>query len=395
MYKNKKNIRVLFLSAWYPSKEDYMLGLFVERHALAVSKKCDIAVLYVQASDNEQYYSVKPELQKKQGINEIIIYYKNHNTRIPLISGLIKIWKYFSAYYKGFKLVKRHFGDFDLIHVNILTRTGIVAFIKKYFSGKPYIISEHWSRYLNVNNTYKGFVRKSLTRLIVRKASAVITVTDELKDAMLKYKLINKQYHIVPNVIDTDLFIIKSKYERSVKKFIHISCFEDKSKNISGIIHAIATLAKERNDFIVDMVGTGQDFNTLKQLSDKLELTDKIIFFKGLLENEALVENINQSVATILFSNYETFGIVPLECMACGVPVISTKTGIINNVFRNEMGLLTDIANQEQLVIAMKVFLNNEFITDREKLRSFVKANYSVEIICDKFLNIYSQALKK
>lgn len=390
-----KKLKILFLSAWYPTKYDSMLGLFVKIHAKAVSKFCDVSVIYMHADQTLKKNEYLIKSATDAGFREILVYYKKATCAIPFLSQLIKAHRLLKAFSKGYGFLLKDSGAPDLVHVNILTRAAIPAFRLKRKCNIPYIITEHWSRYLPSVNTFRGCVRKWLTKWIVRKADAVTTVNEDLKDAMIRHKLKNEHYSIVPNVVDTDLFKIMPMQDRSIKTFIHISCFEDKSKNISGIIRAVARLSEERTDFRVFLVGDGADFNSMKQLSDRYNLTDRIIFFKGLLENEALNDMVNQSDATILFSNYETFGIVLFESMACGVPVISTKTGLIRNIYQSEMGFLVDVGDEDQLVNAMKAFLDGHFVTDREKLRSFVSEKYSAEAVGKMFYDIYQNVLDK
>ena len=124
-------IKVLFLSAWYPSRIDPMLGLFVERHARAVARKCNVAVLYVQPTGKTDNGGFEIEIIKEDYFTQIIVYYNNNIFKIPFISSLIKICRWHKAYRKGFLKVKEQFGDYDIIHVNILTRTGIIALMKR------------------------------------------------------------------------------------------------------------------------------------------------------------------------------------------------------------------------------------------------------------------------
>jgi hypothetical protein len=82
----------------------------------------------------------------------------------------------------------------DLIHVHVLTRLGLLALLLKRSSGIPFLITEHWSRYLSYVGTYKGIFRKYLTRKVVKNASAVTTPTVNLQNAMQAHGLKNSNY---------------------------------------------------------------------------------------------------------------------------------------------------------------------------------------------------------
>ena len=83
-------------------------------------------------------------VEKKQNENliEIVVYYPTGN------SAFSKIINYLTAYYKGFKQLKKEKFKPDIIHANILTRTALVAYLIMLLRGTPYVITEHWSTIL-------------------------------------------------------------------------------------------------------------------------------------------------------------------------------------------------------------------------------------------------------
>jgi glycosyltransferase involved in cell wall biosynthesis len=396
MYLNQNSaIRVLFLSAWYPSRIDPMLGLFVEKHARAVSKKCQVAVLYVQPSEKPNSGNFDIEVLNDPGFIQIIVYYNNNVSKLPFISSLIKTYRWHKAYHKGFRAVKKHFGDYDLIHANILTRTGFIAFLKKTFCGKPYIITEHWSRYMTIHNSYKGILRKWITKMVVRNASAVTTVTNKLKEAMNSHKLEHTNFRIVPNVVDTDFFTIGKKGNSGIKNIIHVSCFEDKSKNISGMLRALKKLTEKRNDFICRMVGDGMDRLMLESYAKDLGILGKPVIFEGLKEGNELSEIYANADFMLMFSNYETMSVVIAEGFSAGLPVVSTDVGGIPEVVSNDKGILIKAKDEAALENAISKMLDNYTNYDKQKLRQFAIDNYSIDVIGNSFYEIYRQILKK
>jgi glycosyltransferase involved in cell wall biosynthesis len=198
--KNEKKINVLFLTRWYPHRYDPMPGLFVERHAEAVAQFCNVYLIYVHVDcETEKKYEIHEET--KNNVKVTRIYYRAVKHNIPLASSMVKAYKFLKYNWKGIKKLRSENRKIDLIHVNILSRLGIVALIEKLKHKTPYIITEHWSRYLPITNTYHGSFRKWITKIVVKNAGAVTTVTANLRDAMLAHGLKNKYYAIVPNVL--------------------------------------------------------------------------------------------------------------------------------------------------------------------------------------------------
>ena len=395
MDKKQKKINTLFLTRWYPNRYDPMPGLFVQRHAEAVAKYCKVSLLYIHPYDNLKNKKKEIFTETINDVFTVRIYYKTVQSNIPLISEIIKGFKYFQANLQGTKLIRKERGKPNILHVNILTRLGIFALLYKIFTGTPFVVTEHWSRYLPITNTYKGFVRKFLTRIVVKNASAITPVTENLKNAMLSHKLKNKNYSILPNVVDTDIFRPTSnKLQNKKKRIVHISCFEDRSKNISGILNVIKKLSEKRQDFECYLVGEGINLDELKNYADELKIKDKFAIFTGLLEDDKLIESINNSDLMLMFSNYENMPVVINESFACGVPVLSSNVGGIPEYVNNETGELVERKDESALLIALENFLDDNKKYDSKKIREFAIKNFSKEEVGKKIFRIYEDVLK-
>lgn len=98
--------------------------------------------------------------------------------------------------------------------------------------------------------------------------------------------------------------------------------------------------------------------------------------------------------AFVLFSNYETFGVVVIESFASGVPVISTNIKPIDELVNDERGKLIEVGNYKELARTMSDFIDacNRF--NKDKIRKFATQNFSYESIGQQFLNIYKETIK-
>jgi hypothetical protein len=176
--------KVLFLPRWYPNRYDPMPGLFIERHARSVSGYVDVAVLYIHQDYKLKGKRIEIEKFRDDELLQVKIYYKPFRPSIPIINPLLNLCRFIKYHYRGLKIIKQEFGLPDLIHVNVLTRLGMLALLFKWMSGTPYVITEHWTRYLPQMENFKGLLRKAVTSQVVRNASAVMPVTENLRKAM-------------------------------------------------------------------------------------------------------------------------------------------------------------------------------------------------------------------
>ncbi len=376
-------MKVVFLARWYPHKYDPMFGLFVQRHAEAAALHNDITVVYVHPDENAQsLYDI--ERATENGVDTIRIYYKKEGR-------VSSAWRYFQACRKGLKLA----GKADLIHVHVLTRMGFIAHWKKNYDGTPYIITEHWSRYLP-GNDFSGLLRKMWTKRIVRRAAMVTTASQVLADAMQHHGLKNHHYELLPNVVDTQLFK-PIPHHNEVPKIVHISCFEDQSKNISGLLEALKILKDKGIAYQAVLIGAGMDWEAIKQKAVALELNGQVRF-TGLLQGQDLVEELATGDFFVLPSHYETGGIVLLEAMACGLPVVATRVGALPEIVNERNGLLVPPGNCQALADAMERCCHSYNNYDGEALRKQVMDRYSKEkvgtLLNDWYHQVASHRLK-
>ena len=386
-------IRVLFLSAWYPNKTDTMFGLFVKRHAQCISAYADVSVLYIHPHPTLKI-NYEVEINSDGKLKKIIVYYKSSTSKIPLISSGIKLYRYLTAYCKGLNTIKKEFGHFDLIHTNILTRTGVIAYLLHKFLRKPYIITEHWSRYLPITNTYKGVLRKWLTKIVVKNASAVVPVSKSLKDAMLSNHLYNTNYHIIHNCVDTSMFHPVTKKTSPLKTILHVSCFEDRSKNISGILRILKKLSTQRTDFVCRLIGDGIDKPAMEKLAQELGIYNTFAIFEGLKENENLIRIYQESDFFLLFSHYENMPVVIAEALSCGLPIIATSAGGIVEIVNKTNGILVNPNDENALLDSIITMIHNHSMYDKNKLHLEAVNLFDNKIIGKKYLEIYKNVLK-
>ncbi len=384
-----EKIKVLFLSAWYPVEWDSMFGLFVLKHARAAARKCEVYVLHVAASHDRK---LNISQRHEDGLTELIIYYQ---ARQGIAGKLLNLLRWARAYHKGYRMMKKQWGLPMVTHVNILTRTALPALLMKFFHRIPYIITEHWSRYLPRQNYRFSPLHRWLTRYAIKKASDFTTVSEKLGKAMTEKKF-SDSYTILPNVVETDLFRIsfqEKKAEKPKKTIVHISCFEEKSKNLGGLLKAVKQLSEIRQDFMLRMVGTGEDFDNTVNLASELGLLNTFVVFDGLKEGEELAKVLSAADLSVLTSHYETFGIVVYESLACGVPVLVTDVADFSETIAPEMGMVVPVAAVSDMVGALDRILDNLDTYNPEHLRKFVVEQYSEEAVSNQLLQLYQKAL--
>lgn len=378
---------ILFLTKWYPNKNDVQLGIFVRKHAKAVSEYCKVSVLYVWGEYNLNS-PLSIEENQNGNFSETIIFYQRNKGPFKLP---VNLYLYIKHVFIGYHHILQKHGKLDLIHVHILIRTGLAALILKLKYKIPYIISEQWSGYITGEFQKFSWLKKILVKIIVSQAEKMTVVSEILKNNMLRLGLKNN-YVIIHNIIE-NIDLPKPAQHNKVK-ILTVADLNDKIKNISGTIKAISEVYKIRQDFEFHIIGGGIDEKYLKSLAESYGLLNKVIIFHGRKPNEEVYEFFKQIDFVIINSNVETFCVAAAEALVNGKPQITTICGGPEEFVKAEHGILIEKANHKQLVEAVIYMLENYKNYNRENMHSYAKSNFSYSGVGKKFFEIYQQILK-
>lgn len=383
-----KPLDILFLASWFPNKLKPKNGNFIQQHALAVSKVCNVACLHALSNEQEELFDI--EERTTEGVFEVIVYYKKITSNIPIISSYLKLKRQIQAYRLGFKKVKAHLKTIDLVHLNIMYPAGIFALDLNSNFKIPYIISEHWTGFLPSDPIKIKPIEKYFIKKIIKNASVICPVSGDLEKA-LKTFYPHPHVEIVPNVVNTDVFKFKS--HASGKRILHISNLKDEHKNITGILDTIKELSKMRSDFFITIAGDG-DYKYFQQYAKKLQIPENLYTIEGAKSYTEVAQLMQQHDLFLLYSNYETFSVVIAEAWCCGLPVIASKCGGLTEEFLQKNGIVIEANNNKQLLSQLNKMLDNLDQYNNAEIAEKTVQKYSYENVGNQFLSIYQKVLK-
>ena len=386
-----KKPTILFLPKWYPNKFDILDGNFIENHAKAIAQFCDVAVIFVH-SDLELDQSYVIEKKKTFDIPEIKVYFKKPNLTIGILNKIITFYRYAKAQRLGYIEYKKANPTPDLCHIHVMGRTAPLAMYLKWKKNIPFLISEHWSGYHKISGVYKGFFKKWATKFTVKRAVAVTAVSEDLAKAMQSHHL-KSNYTIIPNVIDTSVFIPIEKNTTDKKRFIHISNLSKVPKNLHSIINNLSDVAETHKNFEFVLIGYGEEEEEMLELIEHSNIR-KLTSFKGKMTKEEVAKELALSDAMLLFSLYENQPCVMLESFSTGCPVIVPNVGGIAEIMNEKLGILVESRNNTQFKQAVIDILDNKKTFDRSSIRTYAENNFSEPIVGKQFFDLYKTILQ-
>jgi len=265
--------------------------------------------------------------------------------------------------------------------------------------------SVHFQRYFFLLRWYYNFV----TRVMYRLADKIVPNSNWIaKDLIENFKAPKEKIFVIYNLYDFENIIEDSKEdlkefkELFLEKKVIISAGRlDSQKGFEYLIEAFEKINRSFPDAALVILGEGDFRKNLENLTDKLNLKEKV-FFLGFQKNP--FKFFKNSFIFVLPSLYEGFPNVLLEAMICQVPVIATdapgamreilspnsRGQKINNIFLGEYGVLIPPKDPKAISEAISLFLNDE------KLRNeYIKKGKkrALDFDQEKIINLWKKIL--
>ena len=293
--------------------------------------------------------------------------------------------------YKDFK--------FDIIHSHVALPDGYCGMLIAQKYKKPLVVTIHGRDFYKTifrNEKCKGNIEK-----VIFFSTKTIVVSNILKNIGKDNLNIEKnKLNVVPNGIDPKKLKTRNmnnsfnEQYRNKRIFLSVG-YLIKRKAHRYVIKALSKLILKYPNIIYLINGDGPEENNLKKLAKK-EGLEKLIKFFGRVNHQEVMRLMSSCDIFILPSWNEAFGVVYLEAMANGKPVIACQGEGIDGIIKDkETGILVKPKEVDSLVKAMDYLLSNpdEARVIGKRARKLVLENYTWEKNAEKTIKIYKEAL--
>lgn len=380
-------MKVLIIPSWYPNSFNPLGGIFFKEQAESLQKYGHtVSVISINQYSIREIIKYKQIIFKNNSFTENGV--KTYIIEYPAIPKLDFLRRKLGLLFfkKKFKKYIAENGFPDIIHLHSFFDGEFALWIKKNYN-IPYIVTEHFS------GIERGTVSKGNLKFahnVFSNAAVNIAVSNKFKNFL--EKKFNVPFSFIPNIVQSDFFLDRKKNNNCFFKFINIA-FMDKNKNQAMLVKAFAKVFKNKKA-ILTIVGDGPEYQLLNNLIKKLEIHEQV-FLYGIANRTEVKKLLQESDAFVLSSQYETFGIVVIEALACGLPVVSTKCGGPESIIQSkEVGILTDV-NEVKLAEAMLTLYKNNKYYDSDYIAHYAKNNFSDGVICERLSSLYKKILNK
>ena len=331
----------------------------------------------------------------------------------------IDIWRFQNNFFKCRKIF-RHL--VDLYHFDVICFHHPFSALGVLTSGKGgkipsvYFFYSPWHEEYQIRSQdlRRGYLRgeigtalrKYFENRILGKSAWVIVLSNFMKEKLKDWhKFPQEKIKVVPGGVDLERFkptakreIIRDKLNLPENKFILLTVRNLVSRmGLENLIMAIKNLVNRYPDILLVIGGKGYLENRLKEIVIELNL-GRWVHFAGLIPDELLPAYYQTADIFILpTKTLEGFGLITLEALACGTPVLATPIGAnIEILEKFEKGLLFKGIEPKDIALGIRELLDHKdrYEDLRERCRKFIEENYSWDKFTDEVESIFHEIIK-
>lgn len=332
-----------------------------------------------------------------------IIFLRILNNQLAKISNNIIPIQHIEGFFKAYRIVKNE--NIDIIHLHYFKNTSILGYLSKKILKTPLIANligdDIYDPVVPVHeNQWKYY------SLMINKSSALVAACTFGKK-LIKEKTGKEDIKIIPWGIDTNKFKrlegfdashLKKKYNIANNGKVVIAVQRpDLRKKVEILIHAAKKVIDKLSDTKFLIVGDGPERAKLENLTKELYLTQNVIFAGKISENELLK---CYSIADIfsIHTLHEGFGIVYIEAMSMGLPIVTTYAHGNEDLIENgKNGFMVEPNNPDKLAEKIIYLLINDEIRNDISIHNRKEAvdKYDLNNIARRWKELYREVLQR
>lgn len=298
--------------------------------------------------------------------------------------------------------------DYDLVHCHYWLSGSVGISLAKAW-GRPHVVTFHTLAEVKrqARPEIDDPIERSSTERWIAAESDVIVVSDRHEQDFLArlYDVPPDKVAVVPGGVDVNLFYPRNRDEARVRLGLtedNIILCVGRLDPLKGIDLALASTALLKDHQHIKIVLVGGDLDKdpeaqrLAELSDSLGIRDHVRF-EGAVAHEELPWYYSAADLLIVPSYYESFGLVALEAMACGTPVVAARVGGLPSLVRDgENGYLVPWHRPEPFAERLEVLLLHKDLRDQMGQAAYRYAkDMSWETVARRFVSLYRDLISK
>ncbi|PZE21919.1 N-acetyl-alpha-D-glucosaminyl L-malate synthase BshA [Paenibacillus xerothermodurans] len=289
--------------------------------------------------------------------------------------------------------------DLDLLHVHYAIPHAVCAILAKQMVGDrlKVVTTLHGT---DITVLAQDESLSDLIRFAINQSDAVTAVSDDLIQETRKLLAIDKPIDLAYNFVDKRVYYprevvaLRKEFAHPDEKIlIHISNFRP-VKRVTDVVDIFARVSEDVPSRLL-FVGEGPELSKVLCKVKERGLLDRVTFCG---KQDDVAQLLSLSDVMLLPSEKESFGLVALEAMACGVPTVASRAGGIPELITHgESGFLAEIGDVEQMAQYARALLTDQPLYDKMREACLHRARFTFcnDVITRQYEEIYYRVLER
>jgi glycosyltransferase involved in cell wall biosynthesis len=367
-------VKLLIVPSNFPENDQDIRGIFIKDYATCTMPYCDTTIFAWAFSEKRTLNTFKWK--------SCTVHYMYLKKRKGPIG---KIIQYLDLYRSGKKYLKKLIKEADIVHAHNGTIAGTLAAKLANEAKTANVLTEHSGPFSKVSN-HPVFFR--LCKYAMENCNAVLPVSRDLQKQITQTGIRPKNFHVLFNPVDTELFHIDKSTERE-NSFIFVSRLENYKGGLRTI-KAFQTNLVKHPSWSLKIIGDGPEMNEIKTYLEANNLTKKVLLL-GFASKQRIAEEMKKSKIFVFPSEHETFGLVVAEAMSAGLPVITSNTTAMPEYVKQEHGILVNPLSIDDITNAMDELIRTYSQYNLLQIRQHIVSIISFKEFGRNMLEVYKK----
>lgn len=392
---------VFVIPSWYPSEFDPVSGIFVKNQCEAIAtytKYKPIVALWGQCDENvplKTPFRIPLWLYRYFKKSGQVIY---DEANVTYIQTKALTWSHRLPYGGPSRLIAsvrrslavatERFGDMHLIHAYVAYPGGYLARLISKETGIPYIVTEFMGPFpFPAHRTREGKPRSEIVEALTDSKENIVLST-YLQRCFSDFQF--PKPTVIPFSVNTDRFVLRSGGDHpEIVRAVTCSRLVPE-KGVFELIEAFEQVWMEMPNLRLTIIGSGSAESDLKRIVSEKGMSS-IITFTGTLRSADVAKVFEQSDFFVLASHFDTFGVVFIEAMSSGLPIVGTMCGGPDGYVTPDQGVLVPPKNCHELTRALKEMASNYNAYDSNEIRRYALNKFSDRVVAEAVAYAYDR----
>ena len=395
-------VRIIVVPSWFPSPQAPLSGIFFAEQTELLAKHAPSIEVHVFAVPRRRFdVPLKQPIvalemllgwweAAKHAVRAVTPNYVVHTFKTITWSnrvahgGLVHEARRMARVARG---IERERGPFDLVHAHVSHPAGFVAAELARILGVPLVVSEHMSPF--PFDDMRGADGRPFPDVLSPLESAARVTAVSRAHAASIAQWIERPIDVMPNFIDETRFARAIRAPNDPFRFLSVGHLVPQ-KGFDVLLRALALCHARGDRMHLSIVGKGYEEDSLRAIVRELGL-DAAVAWLGAPERASMPEIYRAADAFVLASRHESFGVVVIEALASGLPVVATRCGGPEEIVTPEVGELAPTDDPAALADAMSRLARRQF--DRAAIRRYFESAYASSTVVPRLEQLYREVL--